>query len=75
MSRPRIEAVKDAEGDFALRDLSVDDSVNIACGAFVITIQRTDVGIAIDVYPQAMPADDPLASLQAWDEDALLADE
>lgn len=75
MSRPRIEAVKDAEGDFALHDLSEDDAVNIAYGAFSITIKRNDTGISIDVYPKAAPDAEPLASLQAWDEDALLVDD
>jgi hypothetical protein len=61
------------QGDFALLGLSEHDAVNIAFGLFTITIKRNDVGISIDVYPQAATDADPLASLQAWDDDASIA--
>lgn len=72
MNKPTIVPVEQFEQDFVLQGLDQDASVNIAYGLFTITIKRNDVGISIDVYPQATPTAEPLASLTAWDEDAEL---
>lgn len=68
MSAPVIESIKDKEGEFALLNLQQDTSITIACGEFLISIARADVGISVDVY--GINTDqEPVASLTAWDED------
>lgn len=69
MSGQATQTNQDKVGAIAHLDLAEDESAQLIVGAFRISINRNDVGISIDVYPDIEQPDEPLASLQVWDDD------
>jgi uncharacterized protein (DUF779 family) len=58
------------DNDYILNNFEADGvPVWITANNFSICLKATDVGMCIDVYAIDKEMDDPLASLQAWNDD------